>query len=133
MQGVARRKRYGAVSYTHLDVYKRQREGMAMGTLFSVRWAGLDESGNPQAYKKDGTIVKSLADLTVEDLVRSGTSIPPYSASMSNMLTYKGFDLSFMFLYYGGHVIDVYKRQGMCCSRSGAGSFCKIMGKQTEF
>ena len=81
------------------------REGMAMGTLFSVRWAGLDESGNPQAYKKDGTIVKSLADLTVEDLVRSGTSIPPYSASMSNMLTYKGFDLSFMFLYYGGHVM----------------------------
>lgn len=81
------------------------REGMPMGTLFSFRWAGLDADGAPQVYKKDGSIAKSMVDVAVEDLVESGTSTPPYSASMSNMLTYKGFDLSFMFIYYGGHVM----------------------------
>lgn len=81
------------------------REGMALGTLFSVRWAGLDDEGRPQAYKKDSTIVKSLKDLETDDLVRSGTSVPRYAASMSNMLKWKGFNLSFMFQYYGGHVM----------------------------
>lgn len=80
------------------------REGMAMNTLYSVRWAGLDSEGNPQAYKKDGTVVKSFADLDVEDLVCSGVSTPPFAASLSNMLRWKGLSLSFLFTCYGGHV-----------------------------
>lgn len=81
------------------------REGKPYNALYSIRWAGLDEAGKPQAYKADGTVVKSTADLTPQDLVYSGTASPPYAASLINDLSYKKFRLSFMFLYYGGHVM----------------------------
>lgn len=88
------------------------RKGYAMNSLFSVRYAGLDENGTPTAYKKDGTIIKSSDLLTKEDLVYSGTYDPRFNASFTNRLSYKGFDLSFMFVYAGGHVMrDV--RAGM--------------------
>src|SRR5699024_640783 len=64
------------------------REGRPMNSLYSVRWAGLDEQGQPQAYDKDGNIVKSFADLKTEDLVYSGVTTPPYAASLSNSLQY---------------------------------------------
>lgn len=81
------------------------REGRPMNSLYSVRWAGLDEQGQPQAYDKDGNIVKSFADLKTEDLVYSGVTTPPYAASLSNSLQYKGISLSLLFTYYGGHVM----------------------------
>lgn len=81
------------------------REGYPINSLFSVRYAGLDEKGNPTAYKKNGEIVKSVTELTEEDLVYSGTYDPRYNASFTNTFSYKGIDLSFMFVYYGGHVL----------------------------
>ena len=83
----------------------QNREGKPMSSLYSIRYAGLDENGYPTAYKADGTIVNDFGLLEPEDLVYSGTTNPPYSASLSNRLTYKGFDLDFMFVYYGGHVL----------------------------
>lgn len=81
----------------------QNREGHPMGSLYAIRYAGLDEEGMPMAYKADGSIVKSSSYLSAEDLVYAGTTVPPYSASLSNRLTYKGFDLDFMFVFYGGH------------------------------
>lgn len=81
------------------------REGDPMNGLYSVRYAGLSEKGEPLAYDKDGNIVDSFSKLTVDDLVYSGVTTPPYAASLSNRLTYKGISLSFMFTYYGGHVM----------------------------
>lgn len=43
--------------------------------------------------------------MTKEDLVYSGTYEPRFNASFTNRLSYKGFDLSFMFIYAGGHVM----------------------------
>lgn len=83
----------------------QDRQGKPMNAVWTVRYAGLDEEGYPQAYKADGTIVKSAGELGPEDLVYEGTTDPPYMASMSNKLTYKGFGLDFMFVYYGGHVL----------------------------
>ena len=76
-----------------------------MNSMFSVRYAGLDENGIPTAYNKNGEIVKSADLLTKEDLVYSGTYEPRFNASFTNRLSYKGFDLSFMFIYAGGHVM----------------------------
>ena len=91
-----------AYSYVSgLDV----REGKPYRSLYSVRYAGLDETGKPTAFNKDGEVVTSLSDLTPDDLVYSGTYDPPYSASLGNTLTYKGFSLYFMFVYYGGNVM----------------------------
>ena len=69
------------------------REGKPMNSMYSVRWAGLDEKGAPQAYKKDGTIVKSITDLTVDDLVYCGTITPPYAASLVEYVPLQEFEL----------------------------------------
>lgn len=81
----------------------QNREGYPMSSIFAIRYAGLSEDGLPQAYKADGTIVKGSSALEKEDLVYMGTTNPPYAASLSNRLSYKGFDLDFMFVFYGGH------------------------------
>jgi TonB-linked SusC/RagA family outer membrane protein len=81
------------------------REGKPINGLYSIRWAGLDNTGAPQGYDKDGKIVKSFADFKLEDLQYEGTTTPPLAASLSNRFKYKNFDLSFMFVYYGGHVM----------------------------
>lgn len=91
-----------AVFYIQAD---QIREGKPLNSLYSVRWAGLDNTGAPQGYDRNGNIVKSFANLTMEDLQYAGTTVPPYAASLSNNFKYKNFDLSFMFLYYGGHVM----------------------------
>lgn len=78
--------------------------GYPAGSVFSFRYAGLNpEDGTPLYYTKDGEKVSYIVD--VEDLVYSGTIIPPFSSSWTNMLSYKGLNLSFMFNYFGGHVV----------------------------
>lgn len=78
--------------------------GKPMYGLYSYRWAGLNpENGDPQVYDKNGKVVSSSND--IDDLVWSGTTRPPYSGSMTNILNYKGITLSFMFIYNGGHVM----------------------------
>lgn len=79
------------------------RVGKPMSALYSIRYKGLDVDGKPIAYTKDGKEVKSTTGLTVDDLIYEGTTTPPYSASLMNTLSYKNFDLFFMFIYYGGH------------------------------
>ena len=81
----------------------QNREGRPMSSLYSIRYAGLDSEGYPTAYKKDGTIIDNYRDLEPEDLVYSGTTNPPYSAALTNRLSWRGISLEFMFVYYGGH------------------------------
>lgn len=94
-------------SESALDYYYKTniRKGYPMDALFSIRYAGLDVDGLPKAYKKDGTITKNYDELTKKDLVYSGTVNPPYNASLTNSFSYKGFDFSFMLVYYGGNVM----------------------------
>lgn len=81
------------------------REEKPLNGLYAVKWAGLDETGAPQAYNAKGEITKSFATLTVDDLVYAGTTLPPFATSFSNYFQYRNFDLSFMFVHYGGHVM----------------------------
>ncbi|WP_212001587.1 SusC/RagA family TonB-linked outer membrane protein [Chitinophaga sp. HK235] len=106
---------YNRNQLTRLDVSRntlfdylsgvQDRVGKPMGSLYSIRYAGLDDKGKPMAYTKDGKVVKSTDFLTIDDLVYEGTTVPPYSASLQNTVHYKGFDLFVMFIYYGGHVM----------------------------
>jgi len=78
--------------------------GRPVNSLFSYRSAGLDpENGKFMVYDENGE--KKTNVQSVEALVYSGTTIPPYSLSFSNQFSYKGFSLSFMFIYNGGHVL----------------------------
>lgn len=88
-------------NYSAFDV---QAVGYPMNSLFSFRYAGLDpEDGSVLIYNKAGEKVPMVS--SVDDMVYSGTRDPKYTASMKNFLTYKNLELSFMFVYYGGHVM----------------------------
>ena len=79
--------------------------GKPLGAVYSYRWAGLDEKGQPMIYNKDNEKVQQIS--SIDELVYNGTNIPPYTASLSNQLNYKGISLSFLFVYYGGHVMKI--------------------------
>lgn len=83
----------------------QNRVGMPVGALYSIDYAGLDNSGNPQARKADGTLVKSTQQLSVDDLIYEGTTVAPYSIAWRNGFSYKDFSLNFMFVFNGGHVM----------------------------
>ncbi len=88
-------------SYTSTNV---QTVGRPMASLFSYRYAGLNpKDGRVLVYNREGEKVKNVS--SVDDLVYSGTRIPKYTASLKNTFSYRNFDLSFMFVFYGGHVM----------------------------
>ncbi len=77
--------------------------GYPAGAVFSYRYAGLRSTdGRALFYNSAGEAVTSIT--SIDDLVYSGTNTPPYAASLSNRLAYKNFELSFMCVFYGGHV-----------------------------
>ena len=94
------------VSETSVDSYfgLQAREGKPFNSIYSINYAGLDETGSPTAYKADGTIVSTLEELEYNDLIHEGTYNPPYHMSLSNEIKYKQFEFSFLLVYYGGNV-----------------------------
>jgi len=82
-------------------------EGYARESLWSYRWAGLNDKGVPQAYKADGTKTTSIDDLEVEDIEYSGTYQPKHNGSFFTGFRYKGLQANFLFVYNYGHVFRV--------------------------
>lgn len=79
-------------------------EGRPIRALYSCRYAGLDESGDILWERADGTTSKtSPTFFSVEDAVYSGPVDPQVTLGFENEWNYKGFSLSAMFVYYGGH------------------------------
>ncbi len=83
----------------------QNRVGKPVGSMYSIDYVGLNEKGEPLAQKKDGTVVKSTQQLTMDDMIYNGTTVPPYSLALRNGLQYKGFNLDFMFVFNGGHLM----------------------------
>ena len=78
-------------------------KGYPVNGVFSFKYAGINDAGRPQFYVNQGQDV-DLNVSDINDLEFSGTSTPVYTGSLTNSLSYRNFDLSFMFVYYGGHV-----------------------------
>lgn len=80
-------------------------EGYPYGTIFGYRWAGLDPAdGMPRVYDSKGNAVRTVSEIDSTDAVPYiGTTIPPFFGALTNSLRYKGFELSFMFVFNGGH------------------------------
>lgn len=84
--------------------------GYPLHSVFSFPSKGLDhETGQPIYLRRDpasGTLVetKKATDLTLDDLVYSGTTVPTYNGSLTNTFSYKGITLSMMVMYGGGNV-----------------------------
>jgi len=82
-------------------------QGQALGSLYTYRFAGLNEHGNAMIYNGNGE--KVLADLITFDekdlgAVRyQGNTTPPYFGGLSNTFTYKDFELYTLFTFKAGH------------------------------
>lgn len=71
-------------------------------SLFSFRWAGLNEQGEPMVLNENGEATdKQMTN--IHALVHSGTTQPPYSGSLSNTFSYKNLSLFVMVIYNFGH------------------------------
>lgn len=78
---------------------------LPLSYLYSYRWAGLSEKGDPRVFDAEGNI-KGLADGRVTDvaaLVYNGTRVPPFHGGMFIHMHYKGFTLSPQFTFKAGH------------------------------
>lgn len=82
--------------------------GESLDQLYALPWQGLSSDDGSPLVGRDGAINKDytgyLNSLTLEDLLRVGVSVAPYSGSMRHTLTYKAFQLSFNMLLNAGHV-----------------------------
>nr|MBS9768626.1 TonB-dependent receptor [Flavobacteriaceae bacterium] len=83
------------------------KESYPINSLFSFRYAGLDDKGQAMYFNSKDEKVYEIDSF--EDLVYSGAKTPPYTASWSNSITYKGFTLSGMLSFYGGHTMRLPK------------------------
>jgi len=78
---------YSDISPTHI-----LQKGQALGTFFSVRYAGVDpENGDALYYNIDGEIV-TAGEVTSDDAVIAGKAIPDYFGGFNNSITYGNFD-----------------------------------------
>jgi hypothetical protein len=86
---------------------------MPLGALYSYNYGGLNEKGQPFVYDKSGnrkilaSFGSSVADVTMDDMIYNGTTVPKYVLGLNNQFNLGAFDLSFLFMYYGGHVMRV--------------------------
>ncbi len=85
--------------------------GYPAHSLFSYRFAGMKESGGIQYFGwNDANGQTHYSDIIAEeftpnDIVYSGSLDPKLTASLTPTVTWKGFTLSAMLAYYGGHVM----------------------------
>ncbi|MCY1636326.1 SusC/RagA family TonB-linked outer membrane protein [Marinifilum sp. D737] len=105
------------------------KQGSPLNPIFSYRFAELDDKGVCLWYNKDGDKIKGQ-DLEIEDIKFEGTYRPKYNISFINNLTYKNFDLSFMFLYKGGHKIRKDAFQGSSFNHADVGKRWKKPGDE---
>jgi TonB-linked SusC/RagA family outer membrane protein len=83
----------------------KREKGRPYQSIFSFRYAGLDENGDPLLYNAKNEKVPYNEITDEKDVVFSGTVVPVWNASLSNRLNYKGIDLSFLFIASGGNVM----------------------------
>ena len=94
------------------------RVGYPTSALFSYRYSRLDPEGEPGTHQwmgqplywtSDGREVHAdrIFSSDVNSMVYSGQTDPKINMAMDNNLSYKGFGLNFMMVYYGGHKMRV--------------------------
>ncbi|GHV01522.1 SusC/RagA family TonB-linked outer membrane protein [Bacteroidia bacterium] len=83
--------------------------GMPRGSLFSLRFQGLDEMGIPTFLNNDGTITSTQIGfqetVNMSHLKYEGPADPTITGSLGNMLFYKGFALNVFVTYSMGNVV----------------------------
>jgi TonB-linked SusC/RagA family outer membrane protein len=81
------------------------RIGYSRPAVFAYKYAGLDQFGDPQIQKADGSITKDIDAATPEDLVFMGTSQPKFNGGLSNTFRYRNISVSANLVYNLGAVM----------------------------
>lgn len=89
-------------------------QGSPVHSLYSLTYGGftIDDNGDQQVNwkKKDGTLSNAPTyedEFSAEDAIFSGGLDPKLTANFTPEISYKGFSLSGMFVFYGGHYMRI--------------------------
>jgi len=94
----------GAPEINRVNGYNTVIKDYPRESLWSYKWAGLDNKGNPQTYDAKGDkILKPV----LASLEYNGTTVPKFNGSFSNNLRYKNMQLMFFFVYNLGHKLRI--------------------------
>jgi TonB-linked SusC/RagA family outer membrane protein len=111
--------------------------GKPLNPVFSYNYGGLTDQGQPYVLTKSGAKVILAGpggDVTQNDLIYNGTMTPNYVIGLNNHFTIDSFNLSFMFMYYGGNVTRVQPPMPMDISQgkplAGASNYWKKPGDE---
>jgi len=87
------------------------REGESLNTFFLREWAGVDRStGDPQWYTTDKHQASSNIYPGASARILAGQALPKFFGSLTNALSYKGFNLSAQLYYnFGNQVFDTWR------------------------
>ena len=87
------------------------RQGESLNTFFLREWAGVDRStGDPQWYTTDKHQASSNIYPGANARILAGQALPKFFGSLTNALTYKGFNLSAQLYYnFGNKVFDTWR------------------------
>lgn len=77
-------------------------EGYPRESIWSYKWAGLDNTGRPQVFDGNGNKLYVANESSLE---YSGTARPKLSGGWSNTFSYKGFDAMAFLVFNYGHVV----------------------------
>ena len=81
-------------------------EGKPLNTIYSFRYAGLDNSGNPIGYldgEQSTDYTKIYNNTALSDYIYHGRATPNTFGSLRNNIGYKSVDLSFTLSYHLGY------------------------------
>ncbi len=105
--------------YNNNTSYLRaNRNGYAVGSLWSLRWAGLDANGNPQVFDPNGNKITAVHVVGDKNPLRSanenwveysGRTIAPWSGAFIEEFAYKGLYARATVRFALGHVMRVYR------------------------
>ncbi len=87
---------------------QRIEEGKRVGTFYTYKYAGVDNSGNWLVFNKDGEEI-SIVNAVDEDMQAVGNGMPKLMMSWNNSLIYRNFDLIVFFRgNFGYQVYDIH-------------------------
>ena len=87
------------------------RQGESLNTFFLREWAGVDRAtGDPQWYINDKRQGSSNVYPGASARILAGQALPKFFGSLTNAITYKGFNLSAQLYYnFGNQVYDTWR------------------------
>ena len=87
------------------------RQGQSLNTFFLREWAGVDiATGDPLWYTTDKHQASSNVYPGANARILAGQALPKFFGSLTNALTYKGFNLSAQLYYnFGNQVFDTWR------------------------